>query len=47
MAAKVMRGMLEGSKNITYTETTVTVRSALNEESEAKLNDMANELIAQ
>ena len=47
MAAKVMRGMLEGSKNITYTETAVTVRSALNEESEAKLNDMANELIAQ
>ncbi len=32
MAAKVMRGMLERSKNIRYAETTVTVRSALSEE---------------
>ena len=46
MAAKVMRGMLEGSKNLTFTETTVTVRSALNEESEAKIIDLAKELIA-
>ena len=46
MAAKVMRGMLEGSKNLTYTDTTVTIRSALDEESEALINQLASELIA-
>lgn len=45
MAAKVMRGMLEKSKNLTFTETTVTVKSALNRESEAQLDALAAELI--
>ncbi len=45
MAAKVMRGMFEKSKNITFTETTVTVKSALNKESEAQLDALAAELI--
>ena len=44
MAAKVMRGMLEGSKNLTFTETTVKIVSALNEDSTAQLNAMADEL---
>ena len=44
MAAKVMKNMLEGSKKITYTDTTVTIRSALNETSSQQLEDMANEL---
>ena len=44
MAAKVMRGMLEGSKNITYTDTTVRILSALNSESTEQLNNMADEL---
>lgn len=45
MAAKVMRGMFEKSKNITFTETTVTVKSALNKDSEAQLDALAAELI--
>ncbi len=44
LAAKVMKGMLEKSKNITYTETTVRILSALNEESTAQLNALADEL---
>ena len=44
LAAKVMRGMFEKSKNITFTETTVKILSALNEESSSQLNDLANEL---
>ena len=44
MAAKVMRGMLEGSKNITYTDTTVRILSALNSESTEQLASMADEL---
>ena len=44
MAAKVMSGMLEKSKNITYADTTVRILSALNEESEAQLDALANEL---
>ncbi len=44
MAAKVMRGLLENSKNITYTETSVKLLSALNEESTAQLYALANEL---
>ena len=43
-AAKVMKGMLEKSKNLTYTDTTVTVLSALNEQSTAQLQTLANEL---
>jgi len=44
MATKVMRGMLEKSKNLTYTENTVRILSALNEESGAQLAAMADEL---
>ena len=44
LAAKVMRGMLEKSKNINYTETSVKIMSALNEESSAQLNSLADEL---
>ncbi len=44
LAAKVMRGMLEGSKNLTFTENTVHIRSALNEESTAQIEAMAEEL---
>ncbi len=44
LAAKVMRGMFEKSKNITFTETTVKILSALSEESTAALETMADEL---
>ena len=44
LAAKVMRSMFEKSKNITFTETTVKILSALNEESGAQLNALADEL---
>ena len=44
MATKVMRGMLEKSKNLTYTENTVKILSALNEESTEQLNALAEEL---
>ncbi len=43
-AVKVMMKMLENSKNLTYTENNVKIRSALNEESTAQLNAMADEL---
>ncbi|MBQ8813053.1 MAG: FprA family A-type flavoprotein [Lachnospiraceae bacterium] len=46
-AAKVMRGMFEKSKNLTFTDTTVKIMSALNEESTAQLNALADELCAQ
>ncbi len=44
MAAKVMKKMLEGSKNLTLAETTVTVRSALNAESREQVDTLAKEL---
>ena len=44
MATKVMRGMLEKSKNLTYAENTVKILSALNEESTEQLNALAEEL---
>lgn len=44
LAAKVMKGMLEKSKNITFTDTTVKLHSALNEESSAQLDALAEEL---
>lgn len=47
LAAKIMRGMFEKSKNITFSETTVKILSALNEESSAQLNDLANELCSE
>ena len=44
LAAKIMKGMFEKCKNITFTETTVRILSALNEQSTQQLNDMADEL---
>ncbi len=44
VAAKVMRGMFEKSKNITFAENTVKILSALNDESTAQLNALADEL---
>ena len=44
MATKVMKGMLEKSKNLTYTENTVRIMSALNEESSEQLEKLADEL---
>ena len=43
-ATKVMKGMLEKCKNITYAETNVKILSALNEESAAQLEQLAEEL---
>ena len=43
-AAGVMRRMLEKSKELTWLNTTVTIRSALSEESRAQLKAMAEEL---
>ena len=42
MAAKVMRGALEGCKDLTVSDTVVTISSALNEESNAKLDKLIN-----
>lgn len=46
MAAKVIKKHLEQSKEITYLPTTVTIQSALNEASEAQLEQLAQELMA-
>ena len=45
MAAKVMGKMLEGSKDLTFTDTTVKILSALNEDSKAQIEALANELV--
>ena len=44
LAAKVMRGMFEKSKNITFTDTTVKILSALSDDSKAQIEAMAEEL---
>lgn len=44
MAAKIMKKMLETSKNLTYTDTTVTVKCALNDASRAQIDALADEL---
>ena len=44
MAAKIMKEILSESKNLRFTDTTVRIRSALNEESRAQLERMADEL---
>ncbi len=43
-AARVMKGLFEKSKDITFCENTVTITSALNAESSAKLEALADEL---
>lgn len=45
LAAKSMRSMLEGCKNLTFTDTTVKIMSALSAENGAQLEALANELI--
>ena len=45
MAAKVMSRMLEGSKELTFTNTTVKILSALSEDSKAQIEALANELV--
>ena len=44
VATKVMTKMLEKCKNLTYTESTVKIMSALNEDSEKQLKALADEL---
>ena len=44
MAAKTMQKMLEGCKNLTFTQTTVCILSAMNAENEAQLEALAQEL---
>ncbi|MGN1339615.1 MAG: FprA family A-type flavoprotein [Oscillospiraceae bacterium] len=44
MAAKVIKGMFANSKNITFTDTTVTIRSAVSEDNKAQLEALAAEL---
>ena len=46
IAAKMMAKYLEGSKNITYTDTTVKIFSAMTEENRAQIEALANELTA-
>ena len=44
VAAKIMKGMFEKSKNITWTENNVKILSALSAESEAQIEALAEEL---
>ena len=44
LAAKVMRGMFEGSQNLTFTDTTVRLLSALNDDSKAQIEAVTDEL---
>ena len=44
LAAKTMRKMLEGCKNLTFLDKTITIKSALTEENRKQLDEMAAEL---
>ena len=44
MAAKVMKSMLEGCKNLSYANTTVHLKGGLSAESEAEIEKLADEL---
>ncbi len=44
LAAKCMRKLFEGSKNLTFTDTTVKLLSALSEDSRQQIENLANEL---
>ena len=46
MAAKVMKTMLEPCKDMTYTDTTVRILSAVNTENEAQIDQLATEILA-
>ena len=45
VAAKVMKGLFEKSKNITFAENTVKILSALNDDSRAQIDALVTELI--
>lgn len=45
MAAKVIKQKFEGCKNITFTETTVSIKSAVSAENEAQIEALAKELL--
>lgn len=45
MAAKVMRGLLEGCKEINFAENTVSILSAMKKENKAQIEALAEELI--
>ena len=45
MAAKVMKGMLEGCKDTTFADTTVRILSAMNDENIAQIEKMADEMM--
>lgn len=45
VAAKLMKAKFEKSKKITYVDTTVTIKSAMNADSEAALERLADELV--
>ena len=44
LAAKVMRGMMEGCKNLTFATNTVRILSSLNSESNKQIDNLADEL---
>lgn len=44
LAVKIMKGMFEKSKNITWLESSVTIKSALNDDSRTQIEAMAKEL---
>ena len=45
MAAKVMTKLLEGSKNLTFTQNNVKILSALSADSKAQIAALAQELV--
>ena len=45
MSGKVMKGLLEKSKNITFVEPVVTLKSALNDASRAQISALADALL--
>ena len=45
-AARVMRQLLEGGKNLEFADTTVTIKSALTDENKAQLDKLADEMLA-
>ncbi len=47
MAARIMKGMLEKSKNLLFADTTVRILSALNDESKKQVEALADELCRQ
>ena len=46
MAAKTMKGILEGMKDLTICEKTVTIKSAMKQENIAQMEELAEELLA-